>query len=110
MEIILAKTAGFCFGVRRAVKTAENAAMLPGKCMTLGPIIHNRSVTEKLHGMGVSEISSVAEAHEGDTVIIRSHGVGPEYYRQLEERKANIIDATCPDVKKIHNIAKREYD
>ncbi|MBE6949348.1 MAG: bifunctional 4-hydroxy-3-methylbut-2-enyl diphosphate reductase/30S ribosomal protein S1 [Ruminococcaceae bacterium] len=110
MEIILAKTAGFCFGVRRAVKTAENAAMLPGKCMTLGPIIHNRSVTEKLHGMGVSEISSVAEAHEGDTVIIRSHGVGPEYYRQLEERKANIIDATCPDVKKIHNIAKRETD
>lgn len=108
MEIILAKTAGFCFGVRRAVRTAENSVGLSEKCVTLGPIIHNRSVTEKLHGMGVSQITSVAEAHEGDTVIIRSHGVGPDFYTQLEERGAKIIDATCPDVKKIHHIAHDE--
>lgn len=112
MEIILAKTAGFCFGVRRAVKMAENAAKdsanLSGKCVTLGPIIHNTSVTERLHSMGIEQIDSETEVQPGDEVIIRSHGVRPESYEILEERGAKVIDATCPDVKKIHNIAAAE--
>jgi 4-hydroxy-3-methylbut-2-enyl diphosphate reductase len=105
MEVILAKTAGFCFGVRRAVKMAMEAAEKYPQSATLGPIIHNTSVTDTLKDMGMRQIDNEDEIMVGETVVIRSHGVPPESYRIIEERGATVLDATCPDVKKIHNIA-----
>lgn len=103
-EIRVAKTAGFCFGVKRAVQLAEEAPKNRGECVTLGPIIHNRSVVEMLRDKGVLEISEASEAKAGDTVIIRSHGVGKAEYDKLMEKGADIVDATCPYVSKIHKI------
>ena len=104
MSVTLAKTAGFCFGVSRAVELVEQAAKEHRRVYTLGPIIHNRHVVERFEAMGVSVIGTPEEAHAGDTVIIRSHGVARDVYRRLEDRGVNIIDATCPFVKRIHTI------
>ncbi len=108
--IAVAKTAGFCFGVDRAVKIAyENAIngdenKTDKKIYTLGPLIHNPSVVEDLEKHGIGLINSPSEAEEGDTVIIRSHGVGKDVFDELESRGVNIIDATCPFVTKIHKL------
>jgi 4-hydroxy-3-methylbut-2-enyl diphosphate reductase len=107
MEVILAKSAGFCFGVRRAVRMAMDTAKNCPNSATLGPIIHNTSVTDMLKSMGMRQIENDDEISAGDTVVIRSHGVPPEVYKKLEERGAAVLDATCPDVKKIHNIAAK---
>ena len=109
MEIILAKSAGFCFGVQRAVDTAYKEA---GKqhVYTYGPIIHNEEVIEDLRKKGISVIDDLAELdqQEDETVIIRSHGVSKDVMDQLEARHVNVVDATCPFVKKIHTIAQDE--
>lgn len=110
MDIIIAKTAGFCFGVRRAVSIAENTAVKYTNCVTLGPLIHNKSVTDRLMSMGVSEISTVAEAKENDMVIIRSHGIGKNEFELLRSNGCNFVDATCPDVAKIHRIVHEESE
>ncbi len=107
MEIILAKTAGFCFGVRRAVSLAEKTAQAGGPCVSLGPIIHNRQVTGRLEEMGLRQMGAVEELSPGTSVIIRSHGASLAEYRALEAAGANIVDATCPDVAKIHEIVHR---
>ena len=104
MRVEIAETAGFCPGVRRAVNMVEEAAAKEGKTVTYGPIIHNHHVVERFEGMGVREISHYSEAEAGTTVIIRSHGVSREVYEGLEARGAKIVDATCPFVKRIHNI------
>ncbi|MCD7823356.1 MAG: bifunctional 4-hydroxy-3-methylbut-2-enyl diphosphate reductase/30S ribosomal protein S1 [Oscillospiraceae bacterium] len=105
-SITVAKTAGFCFGVDRAVKIAyETAEKRAGsKIYTLGPLIHNPSVVSDLESRGISVINSPSEADAGDTVIIRSHGVGKAVFEELERRGVNIIDATCPFVTKIHKL------
>ncbi|MCL2589107.1 MAG: 4-hydroxy-3-methylbut-2-enyl diphosphate reductase, partial [Oscillospiraceae bacterium] len=103
-QVILAETAGFCFGVRRAVQLAERTAAMGQSCATLGPIIHNRHVVERLGELGVGIIDHPDEAEPGSRVIIRSHGVGREVLETLATRGVEIIDATCPDVKKIHRI------
>lgn len=108
MNIILAKTAGFCFGVRRAVRLAEEAAEKYKDCVTLGPIIHNKSVVEMLEGKGAAEIEDVAQAKPGQTVIIRSHGIGRDEYERLCELDVNVVDATCPDVSAIHAAVRKE--
>ena len=100
-KIVVAKTAGFCFGVKRAVSIAEKLAESGGGC-TLGPIIHNRDVTEKLEKMGVVTVNSPEEAK--GTLIIRSHGVGKDVYARLSQLGVDYIDATCPFVEKIHKI------
>jgi len=100
----LAETAGFCFGVRRAVDLAERTAADGVPCVTLGPIIHNRHVVERLRQMGVGSIDTPEEAESGSRVIIRSHGVGRAVLEALAARGVEVIDATCPDVKKIHRI------
>ena len=105
MEVILAKTAGFCFGVKRAVDTVYKEA---GKknVYTYGPIIHNSEVVNDLKKKGVEVINSreELEALEEGTVIIRSHGVAREIYDLIHEKGLELVDATCPFVKKIHNI------
>ena len=107
MSVRVAESAGFCFGVNRAVEMVEKAAAEGRRVVTLGPIIHNRHVVDRFHGMGVSVIEDPKEAQPDMTVIIRSHGVSREVYRQLEEMGAQVIDATCPFVKRIHGIVEK---
>ena len=111
MEVNVAKTAGFCFGVKRAVdQVYEQTEKENGKKIyTYGPIIHNEEVVKDLRSRGVEVIHSeeeLAALTEG-IVIIRSHGVPKGIYDLLEERKLQYVDATCPFVKKIHNIVKK---
>ena len=107
MSVRVAKSAGFCFGVSRAVELVEKAAQEGRKVATLGPIIHNRHVVDKFEKMGVRVIETPEEALPGETVIIRSHGISRSVYERLEAQKVEIIDATCPFVKRIHTIVSR---
>ena len=107
MSVRIAESAGFCFGVNRAVELVEQAAKAGKRVVTLGPIIHNRHVVDHFQAMGVKVIDTPEEARAGDTVIIRSHGVGREVYEALEKRDVEIVDATCPFVKRIHTIVSR---
>lgn len=104
MRVEVAKTAGFCPGVKRAVEMVEAAARSGVPTVTYGPIIHNHHVVERFAGMGVHEISHFSEVTPGTQVIIRSHGVSRAVYEGLEAQGAVIQDATCPYVKRIHNI------
>ena len=106
-RVTVAKSAGFCFGVSRAVELVERAAGEGKQVVTLGPIIHNRHVVAKFEAMGVRVISAPEEAPEGSTVVIRSHGVARAVYEALEKRNVSVIDATCPFVKRIHGIVSR---
>ncbi|MDO5410968.1 MAG: 4-hydroxy-3-methylbut-2-enyl diphosphate reductase [Lachnospiraceae bacterium] len=110
MEVKLAKTAGFCFGVKRAVDTVYNQVKQPKQLpiYTFGPIIHNEEVTSDLEQKGVKIIHSEDELEELEqgTLIIRSHGVGRRIYEIAESRNLYMVDATCPFVKKIHKIVK----
>ena len=105
--ITVAKHAGFCFGVSRAVELVEQAAVSGKKVSTLGPIIHNRHAVKRFEDMGVGVISSPEEADPGATVIIRSHGVSRAVQQALEARGVEIIDATCPFVKRIHGLVEQ---
>lgn len=114
MEVKLAKTAGFCFGVKRAVETVYEQAAQPEQLpiYTFGPIIHNEEVTADLEKKGVRIIHSEEELRklEKGTLIIRSHGVGEHIYKMAEEQNLHLVDATCPFVKKIHKIVKEASD
>lgn len=101
--ITIAKTAGFCFGVQLAVDKALKQAQIGEPTCTLGELIHNRQIVEKLANAGVVPISHPKESN-GRTVIIRSHGVAACVYDQLKEYGCKVIDATCPFVEKIHKI------
>ena len=104
MSVRLAKNAGFCFGVSRAVETVEKEAAAGNRVVTLGPIIHNRHVVGRFEALGVGVIEAPEEAPSGSTVIIRSHGISRAVYQRLQERSVRIVDATCPFVKRIHGL------
>lgn len=105
MDIRLAQNSGFCFGVKRAVQAVENAMLAQkGKLYTLGEIIHNRQVVDDLTQRGASPIESLSEVPSGSTVVVRSHGVPPSVFSEATHRDINIIDATCPYVKRVHDI------
>ncbi len=106
-KISVAKTAGFCFGVDRAVKIVYNKLDNRNNVVTLGPIIHNPNVVEDLKAKGVFPVE-LDGVKEGQTVIIRSHGVGRDVYESLERKGAEVIDATCPFVARIHKIAQEK--
>ena len=106
MSVFLAKTAGFCFGVSRAVELVEQAVASGKTVATLGPIIHNRHAVNRFAEMGVRVIETPEEAKAGETVVVRSHGVSRAVYGRLEQSGAQIIDATCPFVKRIHTIVQ----
>ncbi|MDE6967567.1 MAG: 4-hydroxy-3-methylbut-2-enyl diphosphate reductase, partial [Clostridia bacterium] len=105
MEIIVAKTAGFCFGVQNAIEKTLSAQ---GEIVTLGEIIHNELVVNTLKEKGIYPIDSLDDYKAGK-VIIRSHGVGKNIYEQLESKNIEYIDATCPFVSKIHKIVYDSY-
>ncbi len=107
MSVTVAKSAGFCFGVSRAVELVEQSAASGKQVVTLGPIIHNRHVVDKFNALGVRVIQSPEEATGDMTVIIRSHGVTKAVIDALEEKQVQIVDATCPFVKRIHGIVAK---
>ncbi|HJV64155.1 MAG TPA: 4-hydroxy-3-methylbut-2-enyl diphosphate reductase [Geomonas sp.] len=113
MEVILAKQAGFCFGVKRATHLAFEAADKGGETYTLGPIIHSPQVVQRLEEMGVKALKNVEDANHG-TIIIRSHGVAAEELEAAVSRNLDIVDATCPFVKKaqehVASLSQAGYD
>ena len=105
MQVILADYLGFCYGVKRAIKIARENASPDGSANTLGPIIHNPQMVERLQTEGVGTVSRLDEMEQG-TIIIRSHGVGPAIYEDAERRGLRVVDATCPHVRKAQLCAK----
>ena len=111
MEVIVAKTAGFCFGVKRAVEQVyEQIAKAENPVYTYGPIIHNEFVVKDLEKKGVCVLNTEEElsALTDGIVVIRSHGVGKHIYDLLEAHHITVVDATCPFVKKIHRIVEKQ--
>ncbi len=111
MKIKVADKAGFCFGVDRAVKIAFDLASEADKIPTLtyGMIIHNRDVVSELEEMGIKCVENIEDIPRGSRIIIRAHGISEREYKEILEKGAEIIDATCPYVKKIHDIVKKEF-
>ncbi len=105
MKIIVAQHRGFCYGVKRAVDMAQDCADTPGQAVTLGPIIHNPQMVQRLEAQGIGMAHTLEEIG-GGTVIIRSHGVGPDTYKLAKEMGLRVVDATCPHVKKAQQAAK----
>ena len=110
MGVVLAKSAGFCFGVKRAVDTVYEEIEKGGTIYTFGPIIHNKEVVNDFLKKGVKEINSLEELDNlpKGCVIIRSHGVAKNIYEGIEKRGFTIIDTTCPFVKRIQNLVNTE--
>ena len=108
MKINLAKTAGFCFGVNRAVDLVYKLVDEGKKVCTLGPIIHNAQLVADLESKGVKIIDSPSECPEGYMIVVRTHGVEKSVIDDIESRKIEYVDATCPFVTKIHNIVKEQ--
>ena len=106
-EIVLAKSAGFCSGVKRSVILAEELLSREGKVLSLGQLIHNDDLIDSLTSKGLRVIENPYEADCGDNVIIRAHGCSPDVYHILSSKGVNIMDATCPKVKSIHHIVEK---
>ena len=110
MKIHVVKQAGFCFGVKRAIRLAFDAAKSKnGKAYTLGPLIHNPQVVEDLRKKGVRVAKNLGRVESG-TLIIRSHGVHPKILKRIKTKGIKVVDATCPFVKKAQRMAKLLYD
>ena len=112
MEVVLAKAAGFCFGVKRAVDKVYEQVETDKKIYTYGPVVHNEEVVKSLEEKGVQVLQNreALEALEEGSVIIRAHGVPPEIYQIIEKKGLECIDMTCPFVKRIHNIVQKESE
>ncbi|MBQ7895591.1 MAG: 4-hydroxy-3-methylbut-2-enyl diphosphate reductase, partial [Oscillospiraceae bacterium] len=106
-ELIVAKSAGFCFGVSRSIEMADKLLENQGHCVSLGHLIHNEDVVASLAKKGLRVINSPEEAKKGENVIIRAHGVSKNVCDRLSEIGAVVSDATCPNVKAIHTIVSR---
>ena len=105
MEVILARSAGFCYGVRRAVELAETAAQ-DGNVYLLGHITHNDYVIRRLEELGATTVFKAEDVPQGATVLIRAHGEPDEVYEVLAQQGCTVLDATCPNVVRIHNIVR----
>ncbi|MCG0276079.1 MAG: bifunctional 4-hydroxy-3-methylbut-2-enyl diphosphate reductase/30S ribosomal protein S1 [Thermosediminibacteraceae bacterium] len=108
MQIIVAEHAGFCFGVKNAIKLLEELTKKGEKTYTLGPIVHNRQVVEKFEKQGVKAVD-VGDIDDGN-LVIRTHGVPPDVIEQARLKGLNVIDATCPFVKRVQKLAKELSD
>lgn len=115
-EILLAENSGFCFGVKQAIEKTEEQIKIKekggisGNIYTCGPLIHNRLVTEDLAARGVGIINSVAEASQGDVIIVRSHGERRNFFEEAQSAGITVVDATCPFVKKIQMLAEKAFE
>ncbi len=109
ININVAKTAGFCFGVRRAVELAETLAR-DGELITYGELIHNKSVVDNLAQKGIHSCENISSFNENSRILIRAHGVSDEIKRGIAHTGAKVFDATCPYVEKIHNIVREHSD
>ena len=107
MPVIQAKSAGFCYGVRRAVEMAEKTARENGGCVMRGSIIHNANVVAQLERLGARQADTPDQVCPGDTVIIRSHGETKQVLERLEEMGARCVNATCPNVLHIQRVVSR---
>ena len=110
MQINLAKTAGFCFGVDRAVNLVYDLVEKGEKVCTLGPIIHNAQLVEDLESKGVKIINDVSECPDGYMIVVRTHGVEKQVIEEIEKKGCQYSNATCPFVTKIHNIVKKQTE
>ena len=108
MEIKIAKNAGFCFGVKRAMQMASDELDDKStKVYSLGPLIHNKQAVSKYEEKGLKVVEEIENIPANERVIIRSHGVGEIIYNEAENKSVKIVDTTCPYVKKIHKIVNR---
>ncbi len=106
LRVRLAKSAGFCFGVRRAIEIALDAVKGPGPVYMLGNIVHNEYVVEQIMATGIRVVEDFAAIPSGSTLLLRAHGTAPDLLRQAADRGLHIVDATCPMVLEIHRIAR----
>ena len=106
MKIILAKSAGYCFGVRDAVNAAYDVSKEHGEVYMLGDIVHNENVVEDLEKKGVKVVENLEEIPEDKPVLFRAHGTSKDVWKKAEDKKMNIIDSTCPLVHDIHREVK----
>src|SRR6187401_3028072 len=107
MQVLLADEYGFCFGVERAVDMVEDALQEGDTVRSLGPLIHNEQEMARLGEHGVTTISDPVQIGRGETAVIRAHGVTPEIQKELEEKAAKVVDATCPFVTRVQKLAAR---
>ncbi len=110
MEVILAQSAGFCYGVKRAVELAQETAENNDRVFMLGSIIHNKNVVEDLRSKGAVEVSDISSLQAGDTVIIRSHGEKREVLQALQAKGVRCVNATCPNVVRIQNLVAQAQE
>ncbi len=114
-EILTAANSGFCFGVKQAIEKTEEEirrkaeSSSPGRIYTWGPLIHNKTVTDGLKEKGVSILDSLENVKPEDVIIVRSHGETKEFFEKARARNCKIIDATCPFVKKIQQLAEKAH-
>jgi 4-hydroxy-3-methylbut-2-enyl diphosphate reductase len=106
LKIKIAKNAGFCFGVRRAIKIAEKTLKDKAKVYTLGPIIHNPQEVRRLEKQGIETLNSISRIKEG-TLILRTHGVTLDLYKKFNNKNINVIDSTCPFVKRAQDVIRK---
>lgn len=107
MEIVIVSEGGFCFGVRRAMRMAEETVARHGAGATLGPLIHNKEAVERLQSQGLRAVREVGEVKPGEVVMLRTHGTGPQTIQELRDRGVRIVDATCPFVARAQREAAR---
>ncbi len=107
MEISIVEECGFCFGVRRAIKLANEATCQYERIYSLGPLIHNHQVVEELSAAGLAVADDLGQVPDGATLMIRAHGAGPEVYQRAQARDMQIIDATCPFVDRVQRKARQ---
>ena len=107
-EVIIAKTSGFCFGVNRAVNAVETLLNKGKKVCTLGQIIHSPQVIEGFLNRGVEVLADFSKMPENNILVIRAHGITKTIFESIKSKNINFLDATCPFVKKIHNIVEKE--
>ena len=110
MKVKIAKEAGFCFGVKRAMKMAWDELESSSDIYALGPLIHNKQAVQKYEEKGLRTVDTINDIPNNKNVIIRSHGVSKDIYDKANFNNLNIIDTTCPFVKKIHNIVNEFYE
>jgi small subunit ribosomal protein S1 len=106
MQVVVTKSAGFCFGVKNAIDKAIKLSEESSDIYTYGPIIHNKKVVEELKAKGVGIIKNIEDIKNGDTIIIRSHGITKKEFDRINAMGAKVVDATCINVKKIHKIVE----